>query len=96
MGCLLCWCDQSLPNGICLFLVGFPVLADGEDKLPSREALEQLWGSRDVAAGGCGVVAIHAYGCVFLGMQDWGAALAVGCRQDLIFLQEEDACAGFA
>lgn len=39
--------------------------------------------------------AIHAYGCVFLGMQDWGVALAVGCKQVLAFLQEKDACADF-
>lgn len=52
--------------------------------------------SRDVAADGCDTVAIHAYGCVFLGTHDWGAALAVGWKQDLTFLQEEDVCAGFA
>jgi len=60
------------------------------------EALEQLIDSRDVAADGCDAVAIHAYGCVFLGTQDWGSACAVGCRQDLTFLWEEGACAGFA
>lgn len=58
------------------------------------EALE-LMDSRDVAADGCEAVAICAYGCVFLGTQVWGATFAVGCRQDLTFLREEDACAGF-
>lgn len=69
---------------------------EGQTNFPAGwEALGQLMDSRDVAADGCDVVAIHAYGCVFLETQE-GSALAVGCVQDLTFLREEGAYAAFA
>lgn len=88
---------RAFPMGSACFWWGSQSWRLGRTNFPAGwEVLKQLMDRRDVAVDGCDIVAIDAYRCVFLGTQDWGAALAVGCRQDLTFLQKENACAGFA
>lgn len=66
--------------------MGFPVLADGEDKQQ---------GSTIAALGLWQLPAVTWSSSMCLWMCVLGDA-GLGWRQDLIFLQEEDVCAGFA
>lgn len=79
MGSLSCCWDQSLPSGICLFLVESQSWQQGRTNFPvGWEALEQFLDSRDVAADGCDALAIHALWTCVLG--DAGLGCSPCCR----------------